>query len=446
MIYTKDNINQQINKCISEIRTMCTSMKDFLEDENKIDDETYEEALIEGLRRQTTDIVRNAYSFTALRPLQLMSMVSEQISKTSNLLGNVINLRGVYLPNNKGTLYKGYCYDLLRDENNNATITIIVPAILRNKLKQDKVVVLAGMLVKKLDGAKGQIEVQFRVDSIVEEVKDAKIDPDDLKRLALVKEKGMLGKKAVTALLKGKIMKGERPKVCLVYAAASFTDMDFEKGVKSAATEIDFYADKSTAFSNADKVVLLLKTLDTKGYDSIALVRGGGDGLEQLDNVKILDCVLHMKTPTLGGAGHVGDKLWLHSIVDENPSTPSLLGQYFSDLVSETVAERTGTLSDLQRKIAEQYKPQLARLAQLENTTKEDKAQIKELIKESTKIAEKNTELNKEIQKIERAMTSSIKDAEARAEARLMAQARGWMVVAIISLIALAVMLMKTLT
>lgn len=424
---------------------MSTSIFDYWEDEVEIENETYEEALFEGFKRQSSDMARIASSFTAFHPLQLMTMVSEQISKNSNLLGNVIYLRGVYMPNNKGTQYKGYCYDLLRDENNNATITIIVPAILRNKLKQHKVVVLAGMLVKKLDGAKGQIEVLFRVDSFVEEVEDEKIDPEDLRRIALVKEKGMLGKKAVTALLKGKIMRGERPKVCLVYAADSITDLDFDKGVKSAATEIDFYVDKSTAFTNADKVVLLLKTLDTKGYDTIALVRGGGNGLEQLDNVKILDCVLHMKTPTLGGAGHVGVRLWLHSIVDENLSVPALLGQYFSDLVSKTVAERTGTLSDLQRKISEQYKPQLARLAELEKSTKEDKKQIGQLQREKSQCVEKNTELNKEIQKIERAMTSNIREAEARAEARMAGRARVWMAVALISLIALAVMLLKML-
>ena len=65
-----------------------------------------------------------------------------------------------------------------------------------------------------------------------------------------------------------------------------------------------------------------LRQQDTAQYDVIALIRGGGNGIEALDEIEVLKAVSEMKTPVICAIGHVGEELFMKSIADKVAPTP----------------------------------------------------------------------------------------------------------------------------
>ena len=66
-------------------------------------------------------------------------------------------------------------------------------------------------------------------------------------------------------------------------------------------------------------------------YDVIAIIRGGGAGLEALDEVELLETLVKMNTAWMYGAGHEGEKLFILNIADKAIAIPHALGTYFRD-------------------------------------------------------------------------------------------------------------------
>ena len=92
----------------------------------------------------------------------------------------------------------------------------------------------------------------------------------------------------------------------MVYAETSITNDDFEKGVQAARTHIDF-KEYRVSFAKTKMFCQTLKQLDTMNYDVIAIIRGGGAGLEALDEVELLETLVNMNTAWMYGAGHEGE-------------------------------------------------------------------------------------------------------------------------------------------
>lgn len=405
-------------------------------------DDYYEEELLstEIFKSKMEELVKDntLRRVDVICPMQLMTQMNGSLIKDSEFFVRVINLQGVFKPGN-GILYtNGYYYDTLKDLNSEAQIKIVVPALIRQELTPDSLVVLNGMVIKRLDTTRSCLEFQFRVDNMVEEVKSKAISDSDMKLISLIQKKNEKGKKPVKAILKNILMRNERPKVYIIYAQTTITDQDFEAGVKTAASQIDFYIDKSVSFANTAALVQKLKQLDVSGtYHAICLVRGGGSGMEKLDDVRLFECLTDMETPVLGGVGHVGEGFSIKSIVDENVGTPSLLGQYFDNLVKDTAQEREGTLNNLAQKMEAKYKPHMDRLLELEKSSKADKEQINKLLNEKQKDVTTYVRTSQELSDAkEKLKLLEQQLADVRNNGKAI-----WIVIAVISIIALLVVL-----
>lgn len=367
----------------------------------------------------------------AYTPNQIFSKSIESLSNNS-VFSEVIRVRGIFKPGN-GVLYSnGYYYDTLQEEISGvSSLKILVPAKIRNTIKLNSHVLFSGMLIKRADSNKSLLELQFRVDSFVEELKSNAISDEDLKRISLIQKKNAKGKKPVKASLKNILMQNNKPRVLIIYALTSITDQDFEKAVKSAGSQIDFIIDKSVSFANTTALINKLKEADKLSYNAICLVRGGGGGMEKLDEIPLLECLVDMNTPTIGGVGHVGEEYSIKSVFDENAGTPSLLGQYFDNLVKETAQEREGTINNLVRNIEARYKPQLDRLAKLEKDSKADKDQINKLLEEKKSNIDNYTKINNELIDLRRTVDSKIRNAKRK----MIVQLYIWIVISLICII-----------
>lgn len=138
-----------------------------------------------------------------------------------------------------------------------------------------------------------------------------------------------------------------------------------------------------------DGLCQALQSLDSAAYDAIALIHGGGSGIEHLDDVSVLETVSRMNTPVICAIGHVEEKLFIKYISDKVAPTPNGLGAYFKDLVETVSQKRNNSKAVLTKQIEAQFKAQI-------ETAKKQNTELQGKIDQLTKNAEAAQKLHKE--------------------------------------------------
>ena len=368
-------------------------------------------------------------------PVELVGIYRKFLDKGST--NNVVWIRGIYIQRPNQNPQWAAFYDELRDpDNTNQSVTLKINRQDRARLKSNSLVQIGG-LIELVANNTGTIQILVNV-TRYEIVKDQFVTEQDLRRNEIRIAKSKKGFKNVDAVLEEKLFRDERPKVALVFASTSITMADFNAGVNAAAVKIDF-TEQRQSFGNAVMLSSFLQNLDKSGYDVIAVVRGGGGGIEALDEIQVLQTVSVMATPVICAIGHVGEELFMKSIADKVAPTPNGLGQYFSEMVERVTATRNNSRAALVKEVEKQFEKQLADsnkknkelLLQVEKMTKAQKDQAEQLgklqgqlkkqteenakqakdFKESlTKMQTTNGELNKSLQKLTAQNTQAAKD------------------------------------
>lgn len=375
---------------------------------------------------------QNLPAVTYFSPVELVGIYRKYLDKGST--NNVIWIRGIYIQRpNQNPQWSAF-YDELRDADNTAqSVTLKINRQARVKLKSNSLVQIGGLIELVANNA-GTIQILVNV-TRYEIVKDQFVTEQDLKRNEIRIAKSKKGFKNVDAILEDKLFRDERPKVALVFASTSITMQDFNAGVHAAAVKIDF-EEKRQSFGNATMLATFLQTLDRSGFDVIALVRGGGGGIEALDEIEVLQAVSTMATPIICAIGHVGEELFMKSIADKVAPTPNGLGQYFSEMVEKVTAKRNNSRAALIEEVKKQFvkqiedsnkknkeltekldkltksqAEQMGKLqAQLKTQTDLNAKQSKEFSDSLTKMQKTNGELNTSLQKLTAQNTQAAKD------------------------------------
>ena len=375
---------------------------------------------------------QNLPSVTYFSPVELVGIYRKFLDKGST--NNVVWIRGIYIQRPNQNPQWAAFYDELRDaDNTTQSITLKINRQDRAKLKSNSLVQIGG-LIELAANNNGTIQILVNV-TRYEIVKDQFVTEQDLKRNEIRIAKSKKGFKNVDAVLEDKLYRDERPKVALVFASTSITMQDFNAGVNAAAVKIDF-TEKRQSFGNATLLATFLKNLDASGYDVIALVRGGGGGIEALDEIEVLQAVSTMTTPIICAIGHVGEELFMKSIADKVAPTPNGLGQYFSEMVEKVTAKRNNSRAALIEEVKKQFikqidesnkknkeltekldkltksqAEQMGKLqAQLKTQTDLNGKQSKEFNDNLTKMQKTNSELNTSLQKLTAQNTQAAKD------------------------------------
>ena len=292
---------------------------------------------------------------TVYKPSELLGIFTSYLSQT-DVNRKVIYLRGIYLKNPKHDSRWTSRYDTLRDEDTQTEITLQIPQRLCDNLKDGNLLQVGGVLGRR---AQNNCHIQLMlVVSRIDVVQEQAIDESEIKRMELRQKKASVGFKNVDSLLEQLLYTDQRPQVALVFAQTSITMSDFEAGINAAKSAIDF-TERRVNFSNSQELVRTLQALDEFDFSVIALVRGGGGGIEKLDDLDVLETVVNLKTPTIAAIGHVEEKLFIKQLVDKCAPTPNGLGQYFSELVETVSEKKTKSRAVLTEQIKKQFKDQL---------------------------------------------------------------------------------------
>ena len=339
------------------------------------------------------ETTNNLPTVTYYTPVELVGIYRNFLERGKS--NGVVWLRGIYIQrpsqNNQWSAY----YDELRDVDTNTSITLKINRQDRQGLKPNSLVQIGG-LIELNPFTNGTIQIVVSVTRF-EIIKDQFVTEQDIKRSEIRIAKTKRGFKNVDAVLEDKLFRDERPKVALIFASTSITMADFNAGVNAAAVKIDF-TELRQSFGNGASLAVFLKQQDEMQFDTIALIRGGGNGIEALDDIAVLQTVSEMKTPIICAIGHVGEELFLKSIADKVAPTPNGLGQYFSEMVERVAAKRNNSRAALVQEVKKQFQKQLEDsnkknkelLAQIEKMTKQQQEQTKANKENIDKLNEQN--------------------------------------------------------
>ena len=312
-----------------------------------------------------------------LQPSEILNIFSDYLAKNVTS-SKVVFIRGIYFKKKFDPSWK-YAYDIIRDENDQREITIVIPPSLRDGLKDGALVLLGGNINRALKD-NGTIQLQLYV-TRADIVQDQAISEEDMKRAEIRNAKSRLGYKNVDSILEDILYRGQRPRVALVFATTSITMSDFNAGKDAASSQIDF-TEFRVPFSKPQEVAELLSQLDQdNSYDAIALVRGGGGGIEALDDLIVLESVMNLTTPLICAVGHVEEKIFIKNIADKVAPTPNGLGAYFKDMVESVAEKRSKSRAALVEEVKKQY------IQQIETAEKQNKSlqeQLEKMTKSST--------------------------------------------------------------
>ena len=333
------------------------------------------------------------------KPSEIIGILRNHLA-TGQVNQKVVCLRGIYFKGGYVNQYFHTATDRLVDESTSDELSLSMPLNLRDDLENGNVITVHGVLDRSITN-KGLIQIVLKVTE-VEKIKELAVSEDEVKRAELRRIKSEKGFKNVDSILESLLFQDKRPQVALVYAETSITNDDFEKGVQAARTHIDF-KEYRVSFAKTKAFCQTLKQLDTMNFDVIAVIRGGGAGLEALDEVELLETLVNMNTAWMYGAGHEGEKLFILNIADKAIAIPHALGTYFRDITDGVVQKRNNSRAALVKEVEAQFKKQLEEsnkknkelLAQIEKMTKQQQEQTKankENIEKLTEQQKKNLE------------------------------------------------------
>lgn len=280
----------------------------------------------------------------------------------------LVQLKGIYSPG-RGANYGGLFYDSLKDETTDAQLTIIVPALLREKMQPRTTIECTGFLLRRVTPNASKIDIQLQVTEITGSAENA-FSEEELKAIKLQQIKANNGYRDVTGFLKAKLVRGEFAHIAVLVGRNSIIEHDIKHALKDAIGFYDILFDQIN-LSNEFEI--------TQGFDGqsdmdiIVLARGGGDNLEIFNRSTLAETALYMEPYFVTAIGHEQDTPLLQKIADKAFITPTAFGQYLYDLYNETTEQtalsKTKLIEDITKQVSINYEQQLqTKATQLQQT------------------------------------------------------------------------------
>ena len=291
-----------------------------------------------------------------------------------HLFNNAINVsqtrrltlvRGVYQPG-RGTSYNGTFYDTLRDEASDASMTLVVPGLLRTRLAAGALVQGYGFIARKVVPAGGRIELHIHLDTLLEAPKPL-FSEDDLRSLELQRQKATLGYRDAEAVLRARLLAGEAPRITVLIGKTAIIDADILHQLGASATAYDLQFQRINLHSER-AILAAIAEHNHDEHDLLIIARGGGEGVDVFNSCAIAEACLDLTPPLLTAIGHKDDVTLVQRIADRAFITPTALGGFLATLHDETVEAAQNSKAALIEAVTKQldagYASQMRTLAE----------------------------------------------------------------------------------
>lgn len=286
---------------------------------------------------------------------------SINVSQTRRL----IHVRGVYGPG-RGANYNGFFYDTLRDEATDASMTLVVPGLLRAKLQPGALIQAHGYIARKVVATGGRIELHIHLDSLLEAPQPA-FSEDDLRALSLQQQKAALGYRDPEALLRARLLAAETARIVILIGKTAIIDADITHSLGAAATAFDVHFHRVNLHS--ERAILdALAEYDDEDTDLLIISRGGGEGVDVFNSCALAESCLSLTPHFLTAIGHKEDVTLVQRIADRAFITPTALGDFLATLHDEVMEavqnSKAALIETVTKQLGAQYEGQLKNLTE----------------------------------------------------------------------------------
>jgi len=285
--------------------------------------------------------------------------------------GKILLARGIYLVSQNQKEYSGYYYETIQSPNENKSIRIKIPGLLRSKLENNHIYIFKGYIEKKINFS--SIELVFVVDDILQKEENP-ISPEDLKRFDLLQKKVAKGFIDLEALVKEHIYTGKILKIVNIYGNTAIVNKDFDKGLADSITRFQV-TDHRCNFNSKTELLATIRNLREMDYDVIAFVRGGGEkaSMEVFNDPELGEEAINLKQILVTALGHTVDNTLMDKLADKKFALPHDYGNSLKVWVDEAIAEQAKSKSVFM----EQVKKDLKKTFQDQITTLQKQLEIK---------------------------------------------------------------------
>ena len=290
----------------------------------------------------------------------------------------LLDIKGLYIPGN-GNEYRGFYYDQLFEEGTESNLTLIVPAIIRQKLTPEKVIKFNGFITRRVDD-KGNIKLNLNLSELYDQVAPQFSERDSLS-LDIQRAKSNLGYRDLEDHIKRCIIEDRKPKIIALIGSTSIIDKDI---LHALGETINFFDPTfiRVNMSVASHVAMALKQIDSES-DVIVISRGGGENLEVFNNLEIARIAIMLKPIVVTAIGHREDVSLLDKVADRSFSTPTALGGFLRELYNLTIDEinksKSEVIASVESSLRKAYSLELNSLKEIVNQKDRELAKSNEM-------------------------------------------------------------------
>lgn len=264
---------------------------------------------------------------------ELMGLFTNMLA-SADICKTVICMQGVYRMGKK--MYGNVFYDKLIDMTSTGEITLTMLPALRANLYDGDVIKVRGTLQPKAHASGVSLTLSV---SQAERVNNDASRQYEKQCSNILNIKENIGRKDVKGLLLGIFRSGKKPHIALICMENSAAWTDFQEGIGSVYQKYDIQKCPVT-FKNPSELCQRIREIDDGGIcDVIAVTRGGGNGINELDDLSVIETLATLRTPWIYGAGHEDDRLFVRKIADADKPTPMGLACYLRDIANEACRE-----------------------------------------------------------------------------------------------------------
>jgi exodeoxyribonuclease VII large subunit len=222
-----------------------------------------------------------------------------------------------------GKDYGGFIYAQIRDPRTTESIDARIPTQIAAGMQWNQEAVFIGLIHFK--SRRGELRAEFRVDD-VREAGDLHLPSKDelLQRWAAAVARP---KRDVRAALLG-----ERPRVVLISGMGSVAVDDFRAQLREAEADLDLQVVR-VSMHRPGEVARAVR--QAAGVQAVALTRGGGQTVHDLDDEELIGAVAGSPVPVLVALGHATDDLVVARVADASFPTPTALGAWLRDTLQQ---------------------------------------------------------------------------------------------------------------
>lgn len=265
------------------------------------------------------------YSVRDIQNIYFSSLGALDIEK------DVVTVEGIYRPFSNQGQYANAYGKLESVEEAGSYINLQLPKSLALKLQpySNTLVALRGTMVRRnrTGSVKSAVEYQLVCSGCDQVINDYLPEQAmSMTRLRQMAAQRAMSQPHVVSVLKNRLYKREKPRIAMIWPNTTQTQTEFRNALGQMGDYYDLHFFKAS-FASSDQLIEVIRKVDRTDFDVIALVRGGGSGLEKLDDPQLLETLVCCRLPVIVAVGHAEDVLSIKQLADYAADTPTAFGQ-----------------------------------------------------------------------------------------------------------------------